>query len=191
MGRGSPLRAPRRRSSWLPAPKALMHSVPNPSPGRSVEAQNPIVLASERRPSPTSIAGTGPDPAVGSSARRQMDAGVCPGAGLAGAATWQYQRLVGGRSRVRWLFRRLPSGLDVVIGGVSAGRTPLSVSLPPGPHLSRSAAEGRARDLEINMTSGATIQHNLEIAPVRRLGGFCGRWVVARPDRHPRDDGHR
>ena len=51
----------------------------------------------------------------------------------------------------------------MLIGGVSAGRTPLTVSLPPGSHRVQVGTAGQRRDLEVNMVSGATIQHNLEI----------------------------
>ncbi len=87
-------------------------------------------------------------------------------AGLAGAATWQYQRFASAPRPGSLAIQTTPAGLEVLIGGVSAGRTPLSVSLPPGSHLVQIGSEGQRRDLEVNMTSGATIQHNLEIAPV-------------------------
>ena len=86
------------------------------------------------------------------------------GASLAGAATWQYRRFVSVPQPGSLAIQTTPAGLDVLIGGVFSGRTPLSVSLPPGPHLVQVGSGGERRDLEINMTSGATIQHNLEIA---------------------------
>jgi hypothetical protein len=87
-------------------------------------------------------------------------------AGLAGAATWQYQRRVGQPPPGSLTIQSTPAGLEVVIGGVTAGRTPLSVSLPPGPHLVQIGTAEQRRELAVNMTAGATIQHHLEIAPV-------------------------
>jgi hypothetical protein len=55
--------------------------------------------------------------------------------------------------------------MEVLIAGVPAGQTPLTVTLPPGSHLVQVGTSGQRRDLEIAMTSGANIQHHLEIAP--------------------------
>ena len=88
------------------------------------------------------------------------------GASLAGAATWQYQRRVGAPAPGSLTIQTTPPGLDVLIGGTSAGRTPLTVSLPPGAHVVQVGAAAERRDLEVKMVSGASIQHHLEIAPV-------------------------
>ena len=88
------------------------------------------------------------------------------GASLAGAATWQYQRRVSSPAPGSLTIQTTPPGLEVLIGGTSAGRTPLTVSLPPGSHVVQVGAEAQRRDLEVNMVSGASIQHHLEIAPV-------------------------
>jgi PEGA domain len=86
-------------------------------------------------------------------------------AGLAGAATWQYQRRTSVPAPGSLTVQTTPAGMDVLIGGVSAGKTPLTLSLPPGTHRVQVGTGSQRRDIEINMVSGATIQHNLEIAP--------------------------
>jgi len=86
-------------------------------------------------------------------------------AGLAAAAAWQYQRRVNAAVPGSLAIQTTPAGLEVLIGGVSAGRTPLTASLPPGSHVVQVGSEGQRRDLRIEMAPGANIQHNLEFSP--------------------------
>ncbi len=83
---------------------------------------------------------------------------------LTGVITWQYQRRANVTAPGSLTVQTTPPGIEVLIGGVPVGKTPLTVSLPAGPHRLQVGTAGQRRDIEVNMVSGATIQHNLEIA---------------------------
>jgi PEGA domain len=86
-------------------------------------------------------------------------------AAAVGAGAWQYVRRASAPVPGSLTVQTTPAGMEVLIGGAPAGRTPLTVTLPPGSHLVQVGTAGQRRDLEVAMVSGATIQHHLEIAP--------------------------
>jgi hypothetical protein len=85
-------------------------------------------------------------------------------AGLSGAGAWNYQRRADEAVPGALTIQSNPPGLDVVIGGTLAGRTPLTVSLPRGSHRVQVGTAGQRRDFDVAMPSGGTVQHHLDMA---------------------------
>jgi hypothetical protein len=84
-------------------------------------------------------------------------------AGFVGTATWQYQRLLASPAPGSLTVHTATPGADVSIGGRVVGRTPVTVSLAPGSYRVRVGSGDRQRDIDVTMTSGATIQQFLEM----------------------------
>ncbi len=85
-------------------------------------------------------------------------------AGVAAAATWQYQRRVASPRPGSLTIQTTTPGLEVVVAGVSLGTTPLTVSLTPGSYKVQVGSGAQQRDIDVTMAAGATVQHFLDVA---------------------------
>jgi hypothetical protein len=86
-------------------------------------------------------------------------------AGAVVFGAWQYQRKAAVPSPGSLSVQSTPPGADVLIGGTSAGRTPLTVSLAPGPYAVQVSALGQTRDVKIDIVAGGSVVVPVEFAP--------------------------
>jgi hypothetical protein len=86
-------------------------------------------------------------------------------AGVAAAATWQYQRRVATPQSGSLTIQTTTPGLEVVVAGTVMGRTPLTVDLTPGSYKVQVGSGQQQRDIDVTLAAGATVQHFLDIAP--------------------------
>ena len=59
----------------------------------------------------------------------------------------------------------VPAGADVLAGGVSQGRTPLTVSVTPGEHDFELMYQGQRKQVHAVARAGAAVVHHVEFAP--------------------------
>jgi hypothetical protein len=79
------------------------------------------------------------------------------------------RRLFGpSRAAATLVVQSTPAGWEVTEGDRVLGKTPLTVSLPPGRHALRLRYESSTRDLDVTLEAGATVVHHLDVtvAPV-------------------------
>jgi hypothetical protein len=86
-------------------------------------------------------------------------------AGVAAAATWQYQRRVATPQPGSLTIQTTTPGLEVVVAGTVMGRTPLTVNLTPGSYKVQVGSGQQQRDIDVTLAAGVTVQHFLDIAP--------------------------
>jgi hypothetical protein len=89
---------------------------------------------------------------------------VALSAGAAAAGTWQYQRRsVAAPVNGSLTVQSTPSGADVIIAGEAAGRTPLTVTLPPGSYDVQVGAEAQKRDIKVTIVAGGSVIMPVEL----------------------------
>jgi hypothetical protein len=86
-------------------------------------------------------------------------------AGAVAFGAWQYQRKAAVPFPGSLSVQSTPPGADVLIGGTSAGRTPVTVSLAPGPYAVQVSALGQTRDVKIDIVAGGSVVVPVEFAP--------------------------
>lgn len=130
----------------------------------ATERREPLSSEKPRGPSEPVMDSSARTPASAGSRRLWVLVGIL-GVLLSGTGVWQYQQRRGAVVPGSLSINTNPSGLEVVIGGSPVGRTPLTISLQPGPHVVHVGPANQGRELRIDMVSGANIQHTLDIAP--------------------------
>lgn len=86
-------------------------------------------------------------------------------AGLAGAATWQYQLRFASPAPGSLSIQTTTPDLEVTVAGTPMGRTPLTLSLAPGVYKVQIGSGAQVRDIDVTIASGASVQHFLDVAP--------------------------
>jgi PEGA domain len=76
----------------------------------------------------------------------------------------EYQRRIAGRSASGSLtVETTPAGLDVVIAGKTAGKTPVTIALAPGAYDVQLGPAGARRTIKVNITAGSSIVQHVEM----------------------------
>jgi hypothetical protein len=89
---------------------------------------------------------------------------VALSAGAAAAGTWQYQRRsVAAPVNGSLTVQSTPSGADVIIAGEAAGRTPLTVTLPPGSYAVQVGSDSQKRDIKVTIVAGGSVIMPVEL----------------------------
>lgn len=139
-----------------PAPvKPVLAAAPPPAPGAPKAPRTP------RRAVP---------------AAAKWAAVVALSAGAAAAAVMGYQRWGARTPAVGTLtVETTPAGVDVVIGGKSVGKTPVTVSLPPAAYDVVLGPADARRTLKVNLAAGASVLQHVEMpVPAESLATVPG-----------------
>lgn len=106
------------------------------------------------------------------------------GAVVAAAGFFGYSRISRAAQPGTLTINTPQPGVEVFMGGVAVGRTPLTTSLKPGAYAVELRADRQRRTLQIDMKAGATIIQNVELGTAPPVAAAVGALAIhTEPDR--------
>ncbi len=107
-------------------------------------------------------------------------------AAAAAAGMFEYQRRVAQRVTTGTItLETTPSGLEVVLGGKSLGKTPLTTTLPAGTYDLQVGTQPRQRLVKVSIASGTSVVQRLEFAETTAAVSTGGLRIQTEPSHLP------
>ena len=100
---------------------------------------------------------------------------------------WGVNRLSSARAPATLRIETTTPGVDVLVSGRTVGRTPVSLTLPPGVYAVQLAGVGGKREFSVTLSGGVSVVRNIDLAaPTAADDDGLGSLVVQTdPDRLP------